>query len=47
MAQSITLVGLMLQALKQVPREDIFAQDPDKSRRPALQGDQLLQVLTV
>jgi Transposase DDE domain len=47
MAESITLVGLMLQALKQVPLQDIFAQDPYESRRTALTGERLLQVLTV
>jgi Transposase DDE domain len=47
MAEAITLVGLMLQALKQVPVQDIFAQDPYESRRTALKGEKLLQVLTV
>jgi Transposase DDE domain len=47
MAESITLVGLMLQALKRVPLQDIFAQDPYESRRTALKGERLLQVLTV
>jgi hypothetical protein len=47
MAESITLVGLMLQALKQVPLQEIFAQDPYESRRTALKGERLLQVLTV
>jgi Transposase DDE domain len=47
MAESITLVGLMLQALKRVPLQDIFAQDPDESRRTALKGERRLQVLTV
>ena len=47
MAESITLVGLMLQALRQVPVQDIFNQDPYESRRTALKGERLLQVLTV
>jgi hypothetical protein len=47
MVESITLVGLMLQALKQVPLQDIFTQDPYESRRTALTGEKLLQVLTV
>jgi hypothetical protein len=47
MTESITLVGMMLQALKQVPIEDIFNQDPYESRRTALKGERLLQVLTV
>src|SRR5215510_915505 len=47
MAESITLVGLMLQALKQVPVQDLFNQDPYESRRTALKGERLLQVLTV
>jgi hypothetical protein len=45
MAQPITLVGLMLQALQQVPLQDIFNQDPYESRRTALKGDRLLQIL--
>jgi hypothetical protein len=47
MAESITLVGLMLQALKQVPRQEIFAQDPYESRRTARKGARLLPGLTV
>jgi putative transposase len=47
MAESITLVGLMLQALKQVSLQDIFDQAPYESRRTALKGERLLQVLTV
>jgi hypothetical protein len=46
MAESITLVGLMLQALTQVPVQDIFAQDPYEARRTALKGEKLLRVLT-
>jgi hypothetical protein len=38
MAESITLVGLMLQALKRVPLQDIFAQDPYESTRTKLGG---------
>jgi hypothetical protein len=45
MAESITLVGLMLQALKHVPVQDIFDQEPYESRRTALKGEKLLQVL--
>jgi Transposase DDE domain len=45
MAESITLVGLMLQALKQVPMQEIFDQDPYESRRTALKGEKLLHVL--
>src|SRR5262245_61347715 len=37
----------MLQALKQVPVQDIFNQDPYESRRTALKGERLLRVLTV
>jgi len=47
MAEAITLVGLMLQALKQVPVQDIFEQDPYESRRTALKGEKLLRILTV
>lgn len=47
MAESITLVGLMLQALKQVPVQDIFARDPYESRRTALPGPKLMDVLVV
>jgi DDE family transposase len=47
MPESITLVGLMLQALKQVPVQDIFAQDPYEARRTALKGEKLLQVLAI
>lgn len=47
MTESITLVGMMLQALKQVPLQDIFDRDPYESRRTALQGEKLMQVLTV
>jgi hypothetical protein len=45
MPESITLVGLMLQALKQVPVQEIFDRDPYESRRTALQGEKLLHVL--
>ena len=45
MPESITLVGLMLHALKQVSVQDIFARDPYESRRTALQGEKLLHVL--
>jgi hypothetical protein len=45
MPESITLVGLMLQALKHVPVQDIFDQEPYESRRTALKGAKLLQVL--
>jgi hypothetical protein len=38
---------MMLQALKPVPLQDIFNQDPYESRRTALKGERLLQVLTV
>ena len=37
----------MLQALKQVPVQDIFARDPYEARRTALKGEKLLQVLTI
>jgi putative transposase len=47
MTESITLVGMMLQALKHVPIQDIFNQDPYESRRTALKGEKLLRVLTV
>jgi Transposase DDE domain len=45
MPKSITLVSLMLQALKRVPVQTIFDRDPYESRRTALKGDRLLQVL--
>jgi hypothetical protein len=45
MPESITLVSLMLQALKHVSVQDIFARDPYESRRTALKGEKLLQVL--
>src|SRR5919206_531264 len=45
MPESITLVGLMLHALKQVSVQDIFARDPYESRRTALRGEKLLHVL--
>jgi len=47
MAQSITRVGLMLQALKQVPVQDIFERDPYESRRTALPGPKLREGLVV
>jgi len=47
MAHSITLVSLMLQALKQVPVQDIFERDPYESRRTALPGPKLMEVLVV
>lgn len=47
MAESITLVGLMLQALKQVPVQDLFDRDPYESRRTALPGPKLMEVLVV
>jgi hypothetical protein len=47
MAESITLVGLMLQALKQVPIQDIFDRDPYESRRTALKGPKLMEVLVI
>ncbi|MBI3302167.1 MAG: IS4 family transposase [Deltaproteobacteria bacterium] len=45
MAESITLVSMMLQALKQVPVQDIFDRDPYESRRTALKGQRLLGLL--
>ncbi|MBI3799368.1 MAG: hypothetical protein HY268_20680 [Deltaproteobacteria bacterium] len=45
MAESITLVSLMLHALKQVPVQEIFDRDPYESRRTALKGERLLHVL--
>jgi hypothetical protein len=45
MVESITLVSLMLQALKQVPVQEIFDKDPYESRRTALKGEKLLHVL--
>ena len=45
MPESITLVSLMLQALKQVPVQEIFDPDPYESRRTALKGEKLLHVL--
>jgi DDE family transposase len=45
MAESITLVSLMLQALKQIPLQAIFDRDPYESRRTALKGETLLHVL--
>jgi Transposase DDE domain len=45
MPESITLVGLMLQALKHVPVQGIFDRDPYESRRTALKGERLLHVL--
>jgi hypothetical protein len=45
MAESITLVSLMLQALKQIPLQEIFDRDPYESRRTALKGDTLLYSL--
>jgi Transposase DDE domain len=45
MPESITLVSLMLQALKQVPVQEIFDKDPYESRRTALKGEKLLHVL--
>ena len=47
MAESITLVGLMLQALKEVPVQDIFERDPYEGRRTALPGPKLMEVLMV
>ena len=45
MPEPITLVSLMLQALKHVPIQDIFDQEPYESRRTALKGEKLVQVL--
>jgi hypothetical protein len=45
MPESITLVSLMLHALKCVSVQDIFDRDPYESRRPALKGETLLHVL--
>lgn len=45
MAESITLVSLMLHALKHVPVQEIFDRDPYESRRTALKGERLLHVL--
>jgi hypothetical protein len=45
MPESITLVSLMLQALKHVSIQDIFDQEPYESRRTALKGEKLVQVL--
>jgi Transposase DDE domain len=45
MAESITLVSLMLHALKQVPVQEIFDRDPYESRRTALKGERRLHVL--
>jgi hypothetical protein len=45
MLESITLVSLMLHALKQLPLQEIFDRDPYESRRTALKGDKLLHVL--
>ena len=45
MAESITLVSLMLRALKHVPVQEIFDRDPYESRRTALKGEKLVQVL--
>jgi len=45
MPESITLVSLMLHALKCVSVQDIFDRDPYESRRTALKGEKLLHVL--
>jgi hypothetical protein len=45
MPESITLVSLMLHALKHVPVQEIFDRDPYESRRTALKGERLLHVL--
>jgi Transposase DDE domain len=45
MPESITLVSLMLHALKQVPVQESFDPDPYESRRTALKGERLLHVL--
>lgn len=45
MGESITLMTLLLQALKRVPVQVIFDQDPYESRRDALKGSKLLWVL--
>jgi hypothetical protein len=45
MAASITLGGLMLQALNSLPVQEIFGRDPYESRRTALKGEKLLHVL--
>jgi hypothetical protein len=45
MPESITLVSLMLQALKQIPLQEIFDRDPYESRRTALKGETLLHAL--
>jgi len=45
MPESITLVSLMLHALKQVPVQESFDPDPYESRRTALKGEKLLHVL--
>jgi hypothetical protein len=45
MAESITLVSLMLHALKQISLQEIFGRDPYESRRTALKGETLMHVL--
>ena len=45
MPKSITLVSLMLHALKRVSVPDIFDRDPYESRRTALKGEKLVHVL--
>jgi DDE family transposase len=47
MSESIELASLMLQALKPVPVQEIFARDPYESRRTALKGEKLLHVLVI
>jgi hypothetical protein len=45
MPKSITLVSLMLHALKPLPLQEIFDRDPYESRRTALKGEKLLHIL--
>jgi hypothetical protein len=47
MNESITLMTLLLQAVKRVPVQAIFDRDRYESRREALTGSKLLSVLTV
>jgi hypothetical protein len=47
MNESITLMTLLLQAVKRVPVQAIFDRDRYESRRQALTGSKLLSVLTV
>src|SRR3712207_3957323 len=45
--ESITVITLLLRAIKRVAVQDIFDRDPYESRRSAMKGSKLLYLLVV